>query len=267
MKDALLTFVQGDSFLDNLDCEVFLHSIKKYKTFDKVCFIKNISLEKQEWLKKYFDFVVEPNHAINVPNCDRFICYYEFLCEHPEYEYILHLDFRDMILQGDPFPYMKSFPEKDLFFALEGMKIKDSPFNEMWANWKNNLIPTHKLDYKNDMVINAGNIGGKYSSFLSLCLMIFLDTNRIAPHVVFEQPVLNYLYRYLLENPKVKICHPHESEFCVIGEGIKYGFVKTIFSNGKICKEDGTPYLIYHQWDRNSHADFLRDKLKNKFII
>ena len=53
MKDVLLTFVQGDAFLDNLDCEVFLHSIKKYKTFDKVCFIKNISLEKQEWLKKY----------------------------------------------------------------------------------------------------------------------------------------------------------------------------------------------------------------------
>ena len=61
MKDVLLTFVQGDNFLDNLDCEVFLNSIKQFKTFDKVCFVKKISQEKIEWLSKYFDFVMHQN--------------------------------------------------------------------------------------------------------------------------------------------------------------------------------------------------------------
>jgi len=267
MKDVLLTFVQGDNFLDNLDCEVFLNSIKQFKTFDKVCFVKKISQEKINWLSKYFDYVIEPTHPINVPNCDRFICYYEWLSENSNYEYILHLDFRDMILQKNPFDYMRQFPEKDLFVALEGMKIVDSSCNLMWANNLNRILSMHKHKFENDWVVNAGNVGAKYSAFMNLCLIIFTNTNRPDNHVVFEQPIFNMLYPYFKKNPLVKICDPFESPFCVIGEGVKYGFVKTQFIDGKICNEQGEPYYIYHQWDRNEHAQYFRDKLKNTLFF
>ena len=267
MNDVLLTFVQGDNFLDNLDCEVFLHSLKQFKTFHKVCFVKEISESRIEWLKKFFDFVIEPTHPINVPNCDRFICYYEWLSKNPTYEYVFHLDFRDMILQKNPFDYMRDYPYKDLFLVKEGMKISESPCNEMWANNLNKLLSMHKHQYENDWVVNAGNNGGKYSAFMNLCLIIFTNTNRPDKYVVFEQPIFNMLYKYFEMNPNVMICDPNNDNFCVIGEGIKYGFVPVTFNNGKICTSDGEPYYIYHQWDRNEYADYFRNKLKNVFFL
>lgn len=267
MKDVLLTFVQNDNFLDNLDCEVFLHSIGKFKEFDKVCFVKNISEDKVKWLEKFFDFVVKPSHPINVPNCDRFICYYEWLCENPNYEYVFHLDFRDMILQKNPFDFMRQFPEKDLFIVKEGMKISESSCNEMWANNLNRLLSMHKHEYENDWVINAGNNGGKLSAFMNLCLIVFTNTNRPDRYVVFEQPIFNMLYKYFDKNPLVMVCDPKQDDFCVIGEGIKYGFVPVKFENGLICNMENKPYYIYHQWDRNEYAEYYRNKLKNNFFI
>lgn len=263
MKDVLLTFVQGNNFLENVDCEVFLESIKKFKNFHKVCFVKNISSQNITWLKKYFDFVIEPSHPINIPNCDRFICYYEWLIENPNYENILHLDFRDMIIQRNPFDYMRQHPDIELFLVAEGMKITESECNLMWANNLNRILSLHKHQYENDLVINAGNVAAKYSAFLNLCLLIFTNTNRPDKYVVFEQPIFNMLYSYFKKNPLVKICEPDSSTFCVIGEGVKYGFVKTKFIDGNICNKDNEPYYIYHQWDRNDHANYYRNKLKN----
>lgn len=269
MKNVLLTYVQGDNFLDNLDCEIFLHSISKFKTFDKICFVKDISESKINWLKKYFDKVIIPTHNINVPNCDRFICYYEWLCENSDYEYILHLDFRDMILQSDPFDWMKKYPSYDLFLVKEGMKIVESQCNLFWSINLNQILSLHKHEYKNDWVINAGNVGAKFSAFMNLCLLIFTNTNRPDNKVVFEQPIFNWMYSYFSKNPLVKICDPLQDSFCVVGEGIKYDFVPTKFVNNKICNLQNEPYCIVHQWDRLIQAKDIRDKHKNSlsFIL
>ena len=58
MKDILVTYVQGEKFISNFDCEVFLNSIKKQKSFDKLCVVKDISIESRKNLEKYFDFVI-----------------------------------------------------------------------------------------------------------------------------------------------------------------------------------------------------------------
>jgi hypothetical protein len=264
MKDILVTYVQGEKFISNFDCEVFLNSLKKHKSFDKLCIVKDISNESRKNLEKYFDFVIDPKHPIAVPNNDRFMAYYEWLVD-KDYEYVFHVDFRDVIIQRNPFEYMRNHPAYNLFITTEGMRINQCECNTFWAEGINKLLQYHHVDYKDHVVNNSGTIGGKIDSFLWICLMFFTNTNRKAPHVVFEQPILNYIAPYLAKNPLVKICHPLETPFIATGEGIKRGFVNVKFDGKKILDLNDEPYYIVHQWDRLEWAEKIRDNQKSTF--
>lgn len=264
MKDILVTYVQGEKFISNFDCEVFLNSLKKHKSFDKLCIVKDISHESKKNLEKYFDFVIDPTHPVVVPNNDRFMSYYEWLVG-KDYEYVFHVDFRDVIIQKNPFEYMRSNPSYNLFITTEGMRINQCECNTFWAEGINKLLQHHHVDYKDHVVHNSGTIGGKLDSFLWICLMFFSNTNRKAPHVVFEQPILNYIAPYLSKNPLVKICHPLESPFIATGEGIKRGFVNVKFDGKKILNLNDEPYYIVHQWDRLEWAEKIRENQRSTF--
>jgi len=41
MKNVLVNFSYGDKCIDSIDGDIFLNSMKKYKTFEKVCFVKS----------------------------------------------------------------------------------------------------------------------------------------------------------------------------------------------------------------------------------
>lgn len=265
MKDILVCYVEGEKFLANIDCDIFMNSLKKFKTFDKLCIVRNINDDSRENLKKYFDFVVDPIHPIMIPNNDRFMSYYEWLVQHKdEYEYVFHVDFRDVIVQRDPFEYMKQFPDKNLFLTTEGMKISENECNTFWAAGINKLLQYHHVNYSDNWIVNSGTIGGKLDSFLWLCLMFFTNTNRKANHVVFEQPILNWISTYVLMNPSVKLCHPYVSPFIVTGEGVKYGHVDVKFDGKKVTDLKDEPYYIVHQWDRINQAEDIRNNFKNK---
>ena len=263
-----MTYVQGEKFFNNFDCEIFMSSISKFKTFEKLCIVKDISPQSVEILKKYFDHVIFPDHPINFPNSDRFIAYYEWLVKHPnEYEYIFHADFRDMIIQKDPFEYMKKFPQYEAFLTVEGMKISECECNNIWAVNFNSLLLSHKNNHKNHMVINTGTIGAKYSTFLNFCLLMFTNTNRASTNYTFDQAVFNYLYPYFVVNPLIKICHPYESDFIATGEGIKRGFIDVKFNGKQVTNLNDEPYYIVHQWDRLDYAEKIRDNRKNVFSL
>ena len=267
MKDILVTYVQGERFLSNFDCDVFLHSLSKFKSFDKLCIVKDITEESKKNLSKYFDFVIDPVHPINVPNCDRFMSYYEWLVNNNNYEYVFHVDFRDIIIQKNPFDYMRKHPEHNMFITTEGMKISESECNLFWARDFNKLLQAHRNDYNNHMILNTGTIGAKFDTFLNICLLLFTNTNRLAHHVVFEQPVFNYLYPYFVLNPLIKICHPYESDFIATGEGIKRGFIDVKFNGKQVTNLNDEPYYIVHQWDRLDYAEKIRDNRKNVFSL
>lgn len=265
MKDLLVTYVQGEKFFSNFDCEIFLNSLSKFKSFDKLCVVKDLSISSKEQLKKYFDYVIDPIHPINVPNCDRFMSYYEWLVNNPKYEYVFHVDYRDIIIQKNPFEYMRNNPDYNMFVVAEGMKVSENECNLYWARDFNNLLQSHRNDFTDHLILNTGTIGAKFETFLQICLLLFTNTNRLAPHVVFEQPVFNYLYPYFKLNPFIKICHPLKNNFCVTGEGVKRGHVDIKF-DGKIVRNlNNEAYYIVHQWDRLSCAEVIRENKKNSF--
>jgi hypothetical protein len=264
MKDILITYAQGEKFISNFDCEIFLNSLKKFNSFDKLCVVNNISEASKKNLEKYFDFVIEPSHSMAFPNNDRFIAYYEWLLG-KNYEYVFHVDFRDVIIQKNPFEYMRNFPSYNLFITTEGMGITKCQCNTFWAEGFNNLLRYHQADYKDHNVMNSGTIGAKYETFMWLCLMFFTNTNRKGQYEVFDQGVLNYITPYLAKNPLVKICHPLETPFIATGEGIKRGFVNVKFDGKKILDLNDEPYYIVHQWDRLEWADKIRENQRSTF--
>lgn len=267
MRNLLVTFASGDNFVAHMDCEIFTHSIKRFNSFEKVCLAHNLSKESIQELSRHFDHVVPAKHPIIKLGGDRLACYYEWLAPRVnEYELVMHCDLRDVILQRDPFEYMQKHPDKDLFFVSEGMTIGKSDWNAGWAEVFHTSLIGHKKDYRNDLVINGGTFGGKSGAFLNLCLFIYCNSNRIARSniVALDQPVLNYLYPYLAQNPRIKICDPHDSEFCATGEGIKYGHVDVRYdANNRVLTPDNVPFYIFHQWDRTPMADKIRAKHKN----
>ena len=59
MKNVLVNFSYGDKCIESIDGDIFLNSMKKYKTFDKVCFVNQVSEAAQQKLRKYFGYWLE----------------------------------------------------------------------------------------------------------------------------------------------------------------------------------------------------------------
>ena len=64
MKNALLTFVQGADFAESVDADIFLTTLSKFKTFDKICFVKDLTESQKEIFKKYFTQVIEVQNQL-----------------------------------------------------------------------------------------------------------------------------------------------------------------------------------------------------------
>lgn len=268
MRNLLLTFFQGNENLFTIGSEILFKSLPKYKNFKKAIVVSNISKENKKELEKYFDYVYEPEHPILNYCRDRFIAYYEFLNKmENDFDYVLHVDPADVIIQNDPFLFFKDNPSKELFVVAEGMKVLENECNTIWANLYNKNIFGHQQDYKDSFVISGGVSGGKINRYKDLCLLIFLNANRINEKIFLDQATLNYLHKYFLMDPSVKVCHPLTDNFCATGEAIKWKNVAVNFSNNKVTTLENLPYYIFHQWDRTSFANTIKEKDKLTFFL
>ena len=144
MKNALLTFVQGKDFAESVDADIFLTTLSKFKTFDKICFVKDLTESQIASFKKYFTEVIEVQNPILNGARDRFMSYYQWLVQNfDNYEYVMHVDFRDVIIQKDPFEFMKLHPEKDLFVVNEGVQIKTNEWNYYDMRYYHSFLSAH----------------------------------------------------------------------------------------------------------------------------
>ena len=261
MRNAIITYAQGNDFVETLDSEIFLKNLNKHKTFDKICFVKDINQKNLELLSKYFDDVYVCNNPIYNSARDRFMSYYQWMIENYEnYDKVMHLDFRDIIIQKDPFEFMNQHNDVEIFVVSEGMKIKDNKWNTMDMNYYvKTQIQFHKDNFSDYYVLNGGTIGGKIFPLSQLFLMLWTNSNRNSQSNT-DQATLNYLYPYLKVNPKVKVCHPLEDNFCATGEGIKYGNVPVKYNNTLVTNQNDESYYIFHQWDRTEVAEKIRQK-------
>lgn len=260
MRNAIFTYAEGNDFVQSLDSEIFLHNLKKQKSFKKFVFTRGLSDKNLDMLQRYFDDVIVCENPIYNNARDRFMAYYLWMMEnYQNYDYIMHLDFRDIVIQQDPFLFMQQHPDKEVFVVSEGMKIKDNYWNNMDMRNYHTHVQYHHDDFSDYYVLNGGTIGGKIFPLSQLFLLLWTNSNRKSVSNT-DQATLNYLYPYLKANPKIMVCHPLEDNFCATGEGIKYGNVPVNYDKDLVVNQSGEKYYIFHQWDRTEVADTIRKK-------
>lgn len=257
MKNLLVNFSVGDKCIESLEGEVFLNSLSKFKSFEKAVFVNNVSPESIKKLERYFDIIIPNNENLYTS----YLALYNWLSEHVnEYKYVMHSDLRDVVIQKDPFEFFESHPDINMFYSLEGMKIKESECNVWWEQSLRTMLRSHNKSYDNEYVINGGIFGGKIEHMINHCLMMFSNTNRSAPFLVMDQQFLGYLSQFLRINSRNMLCHPYNDTFACTGEAIKHKNVDIFFDeNNLACNSSGEPYCIFHQWDRTALAQRILD--------
>lgn len=264
MNNLLLNFLQGDRILDSIDTDIYLQSMAKLKTFKKLVCVHNVSKENIEKLKKYYDFIVPVEESL-FPFNFCYLSYYNWLCENgSEFDYVMHCDMRDVILQKDPFEFMKNQTGKELFLVCEGMKISENNCNQTWHEWVLKTLAFKNERYDDAYILNGGTYGGKTNAFLSYCTLILTAMNRRYSYAIPDQAMLGYLYKHLKKNPNVMLCHPYTDVFCATGEAIKWGNIKVKFDENCVTNLEDQQYYLFHQWDRTEFAEKLRNKEKSK---
>ena len=257
MKNLLINFSIGDKCIDSLEGEIFLKSLSKFNTFEKAVFVNQVSDRNIKKLTKYFDIIIKNNETMFTS----YIALYTWLSQFVnEYDYVLHSDLRDVIIQKDPFEFFINNPDKSMFYTLEGMQIKENECNLFWENTLRTILRSHNAPYHDQPVINGGIFGGKIEYFLNHCLTMFTNTNRQEEWLVLDQQFLGYLCQFLKQNPKNMLCHPYLDTFACTGEAIKRNNIEIQFIDGLACNKQGEPYYLFHQWDRTEYADQIRNK-------
>ena len=261
MKNLLVNYSVGDKCIDSLEGDIFLDSLSKFKSFEKAVFVSDVSPRNINKLKKYFDIIIPNNENLFTS----YLVLYKWLSEHVnEYKYVMHSDLRDVIIQKDPFEFFESNPDINMFYSLEGMKIKENECNLWWEQSLRTLLRSHNESYVDEYVINGGIFGGKIEHMINHCLMMFSNTNRKSQFLVMDQQFLGYLSQFLKNNEKNMLCHPYQDTFACTGEAIKRNNVEVFFDGQYVTNKDGIPYCIFHQWDRTELADKIRNKEESK---
>ena len=256
-----MNYSVGDKCIDSLEGDIFLDSLSKFKSFEKAVFVSDVSPRNINKLKKYFDIIIPNNENLFTS----YLVLYKWLTEHVnEYKYVMHSDLRDVIIQKDPFEFFESNPDINMFYSLEGMKIKENECNLWWEQSLRTILRSHNESYVDEYVINGGIFGGKIEHMINHCLMMFSNTNRKSQFLVMDQQFLGYLSQFLKNNEKNMLCHPYKDTFACTGEAIKRDNVEVFFDGQYVTNKDGIPYCIFHQWDRTELADKIRNKEESK---
>lgn len=260
MKNLIMNQLRGDKIFESLDLEIYLKSLSKIKNADKLVLTdKSVSEANIAKLKSIYDIVI-------FGEVSYYYVYYLFLDivkqYYKDYDYILYIDTRDVIIQKNPFDYMISKPDIDLFLVCEGMKIEENDINMYWHQLLKSTQIFHHKDSEELPVVNGGTFGGKSKDVLYHLLLAVTNANRKSDGIIPDQAIYTDMNYFMSDLKDVEYCHPYSSEFCATGEAIKRNNVDIKFINGQACNEDNEPYFLFHQWDRTEYADEIRNKHK-----
>ena len=84
MRNAIITYAEGNDFVQTLDSEVFLHSLKKHKNFKKLVFTRGLTDQNLQMLSRFFDEVIVCQNPINNNARDRFMSYYQWMVQNSQ---------------------------------------------------------------------------------------------------------------------------------------------------------------------------------------
>lgn len=260
MKNLLINYLSGEKIFESIDLEIYFESLKKINNAEKLVVTNNISKDNLKILEKKYDKIIFKE----APFYYSYYMYFDILVEHAqEFDYVLYIDTRDVIIQKNPFDYFASKPNKDLFLVCEGMKAIENDCNLYWHNLLSSTQIFPNKEGENNLVINGGTIGGKVPDYMNMLLLAMTNSNRKSPGVITDQSIYTSLYPYLKRMNNVELCHPYNDTFCCTGEAIKRNNIEVFYDGKNICNEKGESYYLFHQWDRTKYADQIRNKYKN----
>jgi hypothetical protein len=225
-------------------------------------------------------------HSNGAPHVERFFYIWNYINSHPDYEYVISTDTRDVIFQTNPSEVIReTIYHYNLIASGEGIKYADEP----WGN--NNLLETfgpffHNL-YKNETIYNVGVLAGQTKFMRDLMFMIFqMSINRSIP--IVDQAVFNVLLQQEPFKSSFKLTNNDDAWAAQLGvtmEAIKSGSgdigmsvmndpTKMIMYqmkyldkqpklvDGYVLNDNDKKFCIVHQYDR-THA--WKDAIISKY--
>ena len=271
MKDIVVGFITGYSFdkikpwVNSLDRSGF--------TGTKAMICYNIGYDVAEELTKrgYTIFAFKKNDeqrrleykdnfSIMV---ERFLHLWYFLGPlKGQYRHIITTDVKDVVFQSNPSDWLeKNLGDKEINVACESMYYKD----EDWGN--HNLFksfgPLIHAANKDNLIVNAGTISGKFDTMLDLFLNIYMVCQGTAQHIEGgggpDQAALNVLLNMKTYKDVTNVAMSETGWACQLGTtgpqiAGKYGDrlveKSPILVDNKVCTSSSVPFAIVHQYDR-----------------
>jgi hypothetical protein len=253
MKYAIVTWASGEAFCRSMGFQVYLNSLKNVAAA-YYCFTTDMPADVREYLAKRNITVVDIDpDSVHYLVRDRNLFYWEFLINNlGKHHYYVFTDSKDVIFQENPFVHMNGGDR--VYLASEGMRHDQSPWNLNDQTESQKGVREFIINPSDRPVINAGVFMGSGNRLKDLFFLLWSNTIR-SVGACTEQGVLNYLVNFLENDPDYMIMNPKTSSFCLTGEAVKWGHMKTEVKDGVFYPEDSIfPYAIVHQWERTSHV-------------
>lgn len=266
-KNLVLGYAQNYGIQELL---YFVRSFREFNPNDDMCLC--ISKDKIDELEPFLThnnvkINVINNVTFNIFNDNKFLFFYEFLKNNPNYDKICITDTRDVIFQNDPF---LNCTEKEFCYVWiedTGITIGQNIWN---SDWIQNLYPDHYIRYSKKNVICSGVLIGSYGKIIRVIkdtideMKRLYKTNYEYAHLnIIEQAAFMYLVYSVYNSDEVIIKNP--DNLCVhLGSTLSNSLANDsiFFKNGKIYIDDKIISIV-HQYDRHG---FLRAFYKYYFL-
>lgn len=170
---------------------------------DKVLFVHRLADEIADKLTRLgFKLLAIPGFPYSDPTLPegkffpyigRFLLFYEFLREYPNYRYVICSDTRDVVFQSDPIKWIEShlFSYKHIIAASEHILHKDQSGNMSWIEQGFKEVQHALLDRP---IYCSGFISGDAEYIRDLCLSIYLGGRQLSKTIWgVDQPIYNSL--------------------------------------------------------------------------
>jgi len=271
MSDLFLTWASGCTEENICEYLVYFNSLKRHaRGVEVVCLTNNLLPEHERFISKTGCRVIKVSDDLPCEYVlrDRWLHYWKYLSQRTDhYDCVLISDSRDVLVQGDPFLYLRRSWHK-LHVTSEGFVHSESSWNMVEQFEAQKSVGDFNRNYYFWPVVNGGVVLGRSNYVRNLCFLIWNSVLR-NHGMCTDQGVINYLFSFLKEDVDYTISDPHHTHLCITGEAIKENLLKfnPVFKDNQILSLDGQPYILFHQWDRTIFKEDILSKYGAKSIL
>ena len=215
-------------------------------------------------VKPEVDHLNRPNTEHIIPRIGKFeinrLRFYDIwtILLQTDYRYVITTDVRDVVFQSNPIPWLgKHMGEHELVVGSEGLAYGDSKYNsqDMIRNY-GPFIREYLV--KNSPLVCCGVLAGTARAIKETSLMMYLIATGCQDYA--EQAALNIM---LSNGWDAKITTFDDGYIVHCGTAFDEKFSdewqcltspKPIWKDGMMYKQDGTPVVIVHQYNRIAGA-------------